>query len=84
MRVCWSLIPGVFVFQMASAIAEAVAAGPAGSASLWASAAYNGGTAFMVTLAIATGLVLPKLFIEHYFPPDRRAGINADRSLLRG
>lgn len=67
-----SLIPGVFLFEMASAVAEAVATEPGASANLWASAAYNGGTAFMVTLAIATGLILPKLFIEHFFPPHRR------------
>ncbi|HEX4182327.1 MAG TPA: threonine/serine exporter family protein [Caulobacteraceae bacterium] len=68
-----SLIPGVFLFQMASGLAHAIAIGPMAPAGLWAGTAYNGGAAFMVIFAIATGLILPKMLIEHYFPLNRRA-----------
>jgi uncharacterized membrane protein YjjB (DUF3815 family) len=60
-----SLIPGVFLFRMAGGLVELVAAGGKTSPELLLSTAADGMTAVLIFLAMAFGLVAPKLLIEH-------------------
>jgi uncharacterized membrane protein YjjP (DUF1212 family) len=74
-----SLIPGVFVFQMAGGLTQAVSLGGGARPALWSDIADNGATAFMITLSIAIGLILPKLILDRDEPPMAPAGRNRQR-----
>ncbi len=58
-----SMIPGVFIFRMASGLLQ-VSTDPAGSTALIADAVGNGITATMIIAAISFGLIVPKLIID--------------------
>lgn len=68
-----SLIPGVFMFQMAGDLTEAVGLGERASAGLWSRIAANGASAFMITLAIAMGLLLPRILLDRPVQAATRA-----------
>jgi len=59
-----SLIPGVYLFRMAAGLVAVINAGPAGDAALLVA----GTTAAAILLAMAFGLILPKLLLEYLFP----------------
>ncbi|GLR84088.1 threonine/serine exporter family protein [Bradyrhizobium iriomotense] len=58
------MIPGIFLFQTASAVVELVSMGPRAPVTLLTNIAANGATAFLVILAMAIGLILPRLVLE--------------------
>jgi uncharacterized membrane protein YjjP (DUF1212 family) len=58
-----SMIPGVFIFRMASGLLQ-VAADPTGSSELLADAIGNGITATTMIAAMSLGLIIPKLIID--------------------
>jgi uncharacterized membrane protein YjjP (DUF1212 family) len=62
-----SLIPGVFLFRMAGGLVELVAGGKA-SPELLLSTVTDGMTAVLILLAMAFGLIAPKMLIEHFHP----------------
>jgi uncharacterized membrane protein YjjP (DUF1212 family) len=63
-----SLIPGVFLFRMAGGLVELVAAGREASPELLLSTVTDGMTAVLIFLAMAFGLIAPKMLIEHFYP----------------
>jgi uncharacterized membrane protein YjjP (DUF1212 family) len=63
-----SLIPGVFLFQVAGGLVDLVAQGPQAPGSVLADVVANGFSAFMILLAITIGLILPKMLIEKFAP----------------
>jgi uncharacterized membrane protein YjjP (DUF1212 family) len=63
-----SLIPGVFLFRMAGGLVELVAAGAKASPELLLSTVTDGTTALLIFLAMAFGLIAPKMLIEHFYP----------------
>lgn len=63
-----SLIPGVFLFRMAGGLVELIAPGGNASPDLLLSIATDGMTAVLIFLAMAFGLIAPKLLIEHFLP----------------
>jgi len=63
-----SMVPGVFVFRMASGLARAVSLGSASAPPLLDSAIADGSTALLLIAAMAFGLIIPKLSIEHVWP----------------
>jgi uncharacterized membrane protein YjjP (DUF1212 family) len=63
-----SLIPGVYVFRMAEGFILLMKQGPAASPAVLAATAADGTTAFLITLAMAFGLLLPKVFLERLWP----------------
>ena len=60
-----SLIPGVYLFRMASGLMQLAAPGELPH-DLLLGTAVNGATAVLIVLAIAAGLVLPKFVIDHF------------------
>lgn len=62
-----SLMPGVFLFRMSSALIDIYKLGSKSTESLLGNAASDGMTAMMICLAIAFGLIVPKLVIDRYF-----------------
>jgi uncharacterized membrane protein YjjP (DUF1212 family) len=64
-----SMMPGFFLFQAAGALVELVSIGPRAPAALLTTIAANGATAFMIVLAMAFGLILPRMLLEHLLPP---------------
>ena len=62
-----SLMPGVFLFRMASALIEIYKLGGKSTESILGYAASDAMTTMMICLAIAFGLIIPKLMIDHYF-----------------
>jgi uncharacterized membrane protein YjjB (DUF3815 family) len=75
-----SLIPGVFLFRMGSGLAELASLGVTASPDLLLGVVADGATAILVILAMAFGLIVPKMLIEHVWPglagrkpPDRLA-----------
>jgi uncharacterized membrane protein YjjP (DUF1212 family) len=63
-----SLIPGVFLFRMAGGLVELVAVGRKASPELLLSTVTDGMTAVLIFLAMAFGLIAPKMLIEHFCP----------------
>jgi uncharacterized membrane protein YjjP (DUF1212 family) len=63
-----SLIPGVFLFQMAGGLVDVVSLGAAAPSAALAGVVANGFSAFMILLAITLGLILPKMIIEKFAP----------------
>jgi uncharacterized membrane protein YjjP (DUF1212 family) len=61
-----SLIPGVFLFRMAGGLVELISQGGNASPDLLSSTVTDGMTAFLIFLAMAFGLIAPKLLIEHF------------------
>jgi uncharacterized membrane protein YjjP (DUF1212 family) len=59
-----SLIPGVYLFRMASGLVQ-IAEGSQNASDLLSTIA-NGTTAAMITLAMSGGLIIPKLTIDHF------------------
>jgi uncharacterized membrane protein YjjP (DUF1212 family) len=63
-----SLIPGVFLFRMAGTLVRIVAEGSAASPTLISAAVSDGATALIILIAMAAGLILPKMLIERRAP----------------
>jgi uncharacterized membrane protein YjjP (DUF1212 family) len=63
-----SLIPGVFLFRMAGGFVELVAVGGKASPELLLSTVIDGMTAVLIFVAMAFGLIVPKMLIEHFYP----------------
>jgi uncharacterized membrane protein YjjB (DUF3815 family) len=63
-----SLIPGVFLFRMGGGLVELAAAGGRAPPDLLMATIADGSTAILILLAMAVGLILPKMFIEHFWP----------------
>jgi uncharacterized membrane protein YjjP (DUF1212 family) len=61
-----SLIPGVFLFRMAGGLVELISHGGNASPDLLLSTVMDGMTAFLIFLAMAFGLIVPKMLIEHF------------------
>jgi uncharacterized membrane protein YjjP (DUF1212 family) len=63
-----SLIPGIYLLRMAGALVQLVAVGGAGSPDLVSTAIGDGTAAMIILVAMAAGLIVPKLLIEGYRP----------------
>jgi uncharacterized membrane protein YjjP (DUF1212 family) len=68
-----SLIPGVFLFRMAGGLVELV--GGKASPELLLSTVTDGMTAVLIFVAMAFGLIAPKMLIEHFHPRIRASVI---------
>jgi uncharacterized membrane protein YjjP (DUF1212 family) len=72
-----SLIPGVYLFRMAGGLADLVTLGGKTSVDVLLNTIADSTTAMLIILAMAFGLILPKMCIEHFFPglasPIRRS-----------
>ena len=62
-----SLMPGVFLFRMSSALVEIYKLGGKSTEALLGHAASDAMTTIMICMAIAFGLIIPKMMIDHYF-----------------
>lgn len=65
-----SLIPGSFVFRMADGLIGFADAGAGASPQLLTAAVMDGTIAIAVMIAMAFGLILPKMLIEQIEPPS--------------
>jgi uncharacterized membrane protein YjjP (DUF1212 family) len=63
-----SLMPGFFLFNAATGLVELVSLGPSAPPALLASIATNGVMAFLIIIAMAFGLILPRLLFERVSP----------------
>jgi uncharacterized membrane protein YjjB (DUF3815 family) len=63
-----SLIPGVYIFRMASGLLNLIAPGHGPSPDLLLGTMVDGATALLIIVAMAFGLIVPKLVIEYLFP----------------
>ncbi|HEY0342074.1 MAG TPA: threonine/serine exporter family protein, partial [Steroidobacteraceae bacterium] len=61
-----ALIPGVYIFHMAEGFLRLVVAGAATPPEVLAATLADGSTAFLITVAMALGLILPKVCIERF------------------
>ncbi len=62
-----SLIPGVFLFRMGGGLVALATLGAKASPELLLATIADGSTAVLIMLAMALGLIFPKMLIEHYF-----------------
>jgi uncharacterized membrane protein YjjP (DUF1212 family) len=63
-----SLIPGVYLFRMAAGLVDLVTLGDKASVDMLLNTIADGTTAMLVILAMAIGLILPKMCIEYFYP----------------
>ena len=63
-----SLIPGVFLFRMVAGMVELVTSDQQAPQELLAQVAADGMTSLLIVLAMAFGLLLPKMGIDHFTP----------------
>ncbi|MGO9931399.1 MAG: threonine/serine exporter family protein [Steroidobacteraceae bacterium] len=63
-----SLIPGVFLFRMAGGLVDLMSPGGQASANLFLGIVSDGMTATLIFFAMACGLIVPKLLIDHLLP----------------
>lgn len=63
-----SLIPGFLLFNTATGRVELVSIGPGAPAALLTSIVANGATAFLIIMAMAFGLILPRMLYERLRP----------------
>jgi uncharacterized membrane protein YjjP (DUF1212 family) len=63
-----SLIPGVFLFRMAGGLLSLMRAGSAAPSALLLGTIVDGATALLIIVAMAFGLIVPKMCIEYFFP----------------
>jgi uncharacterized membrane protein YjjP (DUF1212 family) len=63
-----SLIPGVYLFRMAGGFVDLVRLGEKAPVDLLLNTIADGTTAMLIILAMAFGLILPKMCIEHFYP----------------
>jgi uncharacterized membrane protein YjjB (DUF3815 family) len=63
-----SLIPGVFLFRMAGGLVDLIAQGQKATPDLLLSTVTDGMTAVLILVAMAFGLIAPKLLIERFLP----------------
>jgi uncharacterized membrane protein YjjB (DUF3815 family) len=78
-----SLIPGVFLFRMAGGLVALVTQADRASPALLLGVVTDGTVALLIMLAMAFGLILPKMLIEHFFPglvPGRPSPLDAGTS----
>ena len=61
-----SLIPGVFLFRMGGGLVALAALGGKAPPDLLLVTIADGSTAVLIMLAMTFGLILPKMFIEHF------------------
>jgi uncharacterized membrane protein YjjP (DUF1212 family) len=63
-----SLMPGFFLFNTATGLVELVSIGPSAPPALLSSIATSGVTAFLIIMAMAFGLILPRMLFERGAP----------------
>lgn len=63
-----SLMPGVYFFHLAEGLLLLIREGAATSPTVLVATAANGATAFLIMLAMAFGLLLPKICLERLWP----------------
>jgi uncharacterized membrane protein YjjP (DUF1212 family) len=63
-----SLIPGVYLFRMAGGLVALMASGEKASPDLLLGTVTDAVTALLILLAMAFGLIAPKMLIEHFYP----------------
>jgi uncharacterized membrane protein YjjP (DUF1212 family) len=68
-----SMIPGVFLFRMASGLAQ-LTIGPQRTLELVEATVADGSTAMLIILAMSFGLIIPKLIIDFLSEKPLRAG----------
>ena len=61
-------MPGFFLFNTATGLAELDSIGPSAPAALLTSIVTNGATAFLIIMAMTFGLILPRMLYEHLRP----------------
>jgi uncharacterized membrane protein YjjB (DUF3815 family) len=61
-----ALIPGVYVFRMAEGFLQLAVTGAATPPEVISGTLADGVSAFLITLAMAFGLILPKVCIERF------------------
>jgi hypothetical protein len=65
-----SLIPGVFLFRMGGGLLALIAVGAKNPTGLLQDVIVDGATSFVVMLAMAFGLIIPKLCIDRFHHAD--------------
>jgi uncharacterized membrane protein YjjP (DUF1212 family) len=63
-----SLMPGFFLFNAATGFVELVSIGPSAPTALLTSIAANGAMAFLIIMAMAFGLILPRMLLKRALP----------------
>ena len=74
-----SLIPGVFLFRMAGGLVDLLSLGDKASFDVLRTTIADGTTAILVMLAMAFGLIVPKMCIEFLYPDLATSGSGGRR-----
>jgi uncharacterized membrane protein YjjB (DUF3815 family) len=75
-----SLIPGVYLFRMAGGLVDLATSGDNTSTVALANTLADGTTAMLILLAMAFGLILPKMCIEYLYPDLARPNGQGSRN----
>jgi hypothetical protein len=61
-------VPGFFLFPAATGLVELVSIAPNAPAALLTSIVTHGATAFLISMAMTFGLILPRMLFERVVP----------------
>lgn len=64
-----SLIPGVYLFRMASGLVSVASLGDQAPPNVLLAAIADGTSAMLIMMTITVGLIVPKMCIEAFYPP---------------
>jgi uncharacterized membrane protein YjjP (DUF1212 family) len=67
-----SLIPGIFLFRMASGLVELIGLGDKAPVELLLETVTDGTTALLIVLAISFGVIVPRFLLQYLWPGDPR------------
>jgi hypothetical protein len=68
------MMPGFFLFRLASARVELAASGESAPVDLVPSVVANGTTAFLIILAMSSGLIVPRMLFDYFRALSARHG----------
>ena len=66
------MMPGIFVFKLASGLVEVYLAGSAATLSMLAEVVANGTATFLIVMAMTFGLIAPKMLIDGWIEARER------------
>ena len=75
------MMPGIFVFKLASGLIDVYLAGSSATLPMLTNVVSNGTATFLIVMAMTFGLIVPKMLIDGWFGARERQSLRQDHLL---